>query len=89
MRLTICPLFLFFSTSSITHVIIVDNFVSYKSFIECAKIRGLFEISAKFITENILDWKECVDVFSDGARIIFRCYGGLQGRLAVKQIMIR
>lgn len=63
---------------------IVEDLLFCKSIIESAKAQDLFEILEKVITENDLDWENCIGVCTDGARSMSGRYGGIQALIRKK-----
>lgn len=55
----------------------VEDLLICKSFTTSAKSQKLFEIIDNFVSENNLDWTD-VGVYTDDARSMSDCYGGLQ-----------
>jgi len=63
---------------------IVEDLLFCKNITASAKAQDLFEILDNFMSENILNWNKYVGVYTDGARSLSDCYGGLQALIRSK-----
>ncbi|XP_075070632.1 protein FAM200A-like isoform X2 [Mixophyes fleayi] len=63
---------------------IVEDLLFCKSITAGAKAQDMFQIIDTFMSENNLDWTECVGVCTDGGRSMSGCYGRLQALIRSK-----
>ena len=57
---------------------IVEDLLFCKPILTNCRVHVLFAILNNFFQANNLEWKDCVGFCTDGARVIFDCFGGLR-----------
>ncbi|XP_072377949.1 protein FAM200C-like [Diabrotica undecimpunctata] len=63
---------------------ICEDLVFCRKICESCKATDLFEILNSYMTENNINWDNCVGVCTDGAQAMYGQYGGLQALIKTK-----
>ena len=73
----------------ILETIVCEDLLFCRKICESGKATDLFEILNSYMTENNINWENCVGVCTDGARAMSGQYGGLQALIKTKAASVK